>query len=68
MILSRQDIKDLTGYVRASAQIRWLRTHGWRFTVNALGHPTVFVAEAIRHQVGGRTAQKQELNLEGING
>jgi Domain of unknown function (DUF4224) len=67
MILARSDIKNLTGYVRASAQVRWLRTNGWRFTVNALGEPVVAQAEFNRHLVGGRTAQKQEVNLEGIN-
>ena len=68
MILSLSEIKTLTGYVRASAQIRWLRRHGWRFTVNALGHPTVFVAEANRHQVGGRPAGIQEPNWDAMNG
>jgi hypothetical protein len=70
MILSRSDIKDLTGYVRASAQVRWLREHGWRFTVNALGDVVVAQDEFRRHMVGGGKAagQKQEVNLEGING
>ena len=47
MILSRSDIKDLTGYVRASAQVRWLRTHGWKFVVNRYG-PVVAFAERVR--------------------
>lgn len=69
MILSATDIKDLTGYVRASAQMRWLKDNGWRFTVNALGAPIVAQAEFTRHMVGGRAAsQRQELNVEGING
>jgi hypothetical protein len=68
VILPQSDIRSLTGYVRASAQIRWLRKHGWRFTVNALGQPTVFIAEANRHQVGGKAAQQQDVNLVGING
>lgn len=68
MILPQSVIKELTGYIRPSAQARWLRRNGWRFTVNALGQPIVFVAEANRHQVGGRSAQQQDVNLEGING
>lgn len=68
MILPGSQIIELTGYVRASAQIRWLQRHGWRFTVNGLGKPVVAVAEFNRHQVGGRAAQRQEVNLEGING
>lgn len=68
MILANSDIKALTGYVRASAQARWLRKHGWRFTVNALGMPIVAQAEFNRHMVGGKAAQQQEPDFEGING
>lgn len=68
MILPQSDIRALTGYVRASAQARWLRKHGWKFTVNALGEPVVALAEFNRHMVGGRASQRQELNLERING
>lgn len=68
MILPQSDIRALTGYVRASAQARWLRKHGWKFTVNALGEPIVALAEFNRHMVGGRAAQRQDVNLEGING
>lgn len=67
MILSPDDLKGLTGYVRASAQVRWLRRHGWRFTVNALGLPVVALAEFNRHMVGGR-ATKQEPHFEALNG
>lgn len=52
MILTPSDLHDLTGYVRPSAQVRWLRRHGWRFTVNALGVPVVALAEFNRHLVG----------------
>lgn len=68
MILPQSDIRELTGFVRVSAQIRWLRKHGWRFTVNGLGMPIVAQAEFNRHLVGGRAARNQEPNYEGING
>lgn len=68
MILPASEIQELTGYVRHSAQCRWLRRNGYRFTVNALGRPIVALAEFNRHQVGGRAAQQQDVNLEGING
>lgn len=67
MILAQSDLVTLTGYVRASAQARWLRKHGWRFTVNGLGQPIVAQAEFNRHMVGGKAAQQQEPNFEGIN-
>ncbi len=68
VILPASQIQELTGYTRPSAQIRWLHKHGWRFTVNALGAPIVAQAEFNRRLVGGRAAQNQEVNLEGING
>jgi hypothetical protein len=63
MILSKSDLKALTGYVRVSAQIRWLRKHGWRFVINGLGDPIVAEAEFNRHLVGGKaTPVRQEPN------
>lgn len=67
MVLSQEDIAALTGYSRPSAQVRWLRQHGWRFSVNALGKPAVAVAEFNRRMVGGSsTIKHQEPNWEGI--
>jgi hypothetical protein len=52
MFLSPQQLLNLTGRRRASAQIRWLRQSGYRFAVNALGHPVVAEAEVRRKLVG----------------
>jgi len=70
MILTPQDLQRLTGYVRASAQVRWLRKNSWRFTVNGLGAPTVALAEFQRHMVGGKAIGTQEPNFDwdAING
>jgi hypothetical protein len=69
LILTRSDLEALTGYVRASAQIRWLRRNGWKFVVNALGDPVVAQAEFDRHLVGGkRSAPTQEPNWDAMNG
>lgn len=71
VILGSSDIELLTGYVRSSAQARWLRRHGWRFTVNALGAPVVALAEFNRHMVGGKSAnapQGPDFNWDAING
>jgi hypothetical protein len=68
MILSPSDLVEVTGFTRASAQIRWLRKHGWKFTVSGIDKPVVAIAEFNRHLVGGRAARSQEVNLEGING
>jgi hypothetical protein len=49
VILAPSEIQQLTGYVRPSAQVRWLRRHGWRHVVNAKGRPVVARAERNRH-------------------
>ena len=67
MFLTPADLERLTGYVRHSAQVRWLQRHGWRFTVNALGEPVVALAEFNRRLVGGRVTT-QEPNWEAMGG
>jgi Domain of unknown function (DUF4224) len=68
VIVPKEDLKALTGYSRASAQIRWLHRHGWKFIVNGLGDPVVALAEFNRQMVGGKVAAAvQDVNLEGIN-
>jgi hypothetical protein len=67
MFLTATELKSLTGYIRPSAQVRWLRRHGYKFTMNGLGEPVVAVAEMNRHLVGGRAA-RQEPNFEALNG
>ena len=51
MFLSRDDIKTLTGYVRAADQIRWLRNNKVAFMVNAAGIPIVS-RSAIENMLG----------------
>jgi hypothetical protein len=41
IFLSRDEIKDLTGYVRAADQVRWLKSHRITHLVNAAGIPIV---------------------------
>jgi hypothetical protein len=67
-VLSGEDIVVLTGYVRASAQVRWLLRHGWRFSVNALGHPVIATAEWSRKMVGESAVQQHEPNWNALNG
>jgi len=67
MFLTASELEDLTGYKRPTAQIRWLRRHGWRHTVNGLGLPKVDVAEKNRKMVGG-TRPAQEPNWGALNG
>lgn len=41
MLLSQQELIDLTDYHKAAMQIQWLRDHGWRFEVGASGRAKV---------------------------
>lgn len=41
LTLTPDQILEITGYKRASDQMRWLRDHGWVFTANAAGRPVV---------------------------
>jgi hypothetical protein len=69
MFLTSQEMQRLTGYVRSSAQIRWLRKNGWRFTVNGLREPIVAVAESERKLISGSaTTRQSEPNFEALNG
>jgi hypothetical protein len=70
VFLTEEEVRSLTGYVRPSAQVRWLRDHGWRFNVNALGKPVVALAEFNRRMVTGSSTvrQKQEPDWSAING
>jgi hypothetical protein len=68
ILLTDKEVRDFTGYSRPSAQIRWLRRQGWRFTVNALGRPVIAVAEFNRRMVGGpHSTQRQEPDWTAIN-
>lgn len=41
MLLSQNDLIELTDYELAAYQIKWLREHGWKFDVGASGRPKV---------------------------
>ena len=68
MFLAPEDIARLTGKARPTAQVRWLRNQGWRFAVNALGHPIVAVAEAERQLVGGGARAPRQPRWEALDG
>jgi hypothetical protein len=69
MFLTPQELQRLTGYARSSAQIRWLRKNGWRFTVNGLKEPIVAVAKSERNLVSGQgMTRHHEPNFGALNG
>jgi hypothetical protein len=68
MFLTSDELAALTGYRQPSAQIRWLRVHGWRFVVNAQRRPIVDRGFYERRLVGGpSTPERVEPNFEALN-
>ena len=51
MFLTPDELVELTGYKRPSAQARWLRDRRWRFELNAAGQPRVARAYLERRMV-----------------
>lgn len=60
MFLTADELRELTGRVRWSAQIRWLRDNHWAHTVTADGRPVVSKQEAERQLVTGSRAPPQD--------
>ena len=56
MILTRQQVTELSGYRKPSCQIKWLKRQGLRFFVGADGYPRVPASE-IERPKGPASAQ-----------
>jgi hypothetical protein len=69
MFLTREEIKQLTGYRIPSAQIRWLRSEEFKFKVAADGRPRVLKTE-VEFQMGHGSAiiKKNTMNNPDIEG
>ena len=67
MFLTDDEVPTLTGYQLAGWQIRWLKSHGWRFEVSATGRPVIARAY-VEQRMGGsqQAASGVSLNLEAI--
>jgi len=53
VLLSDQELKELTGRARPSAQARWLKANGWPFVINSDGRPKVLRSVAFARLGGG---------------
>lgn len=56
MLLSPEELRELTDRRTSGGQIEWLRERGWTFQVSAAGRPKVDVEEYRRHMIGGPAA------------
>lgn len=60
LILTREELRDLTGYQRPSKQIAKLRAYGIRHIIAADGHPRVLRSEVGSNQTQPRRAPNFE--------
>lgn len=56
LFLTDAELHELTGYSMASAQKRWLKTHGWEFVETAFGRPRILRA-FVEARMGLETAK-----------
>lgn len=58
LTLSREELREITGYVRVADQVRWLNRNHWIFVVNAAGRPIV-LRSYVEQRLGGGVAAEQ---------
>jgi hypothetical protein len=65
MFLSDEDVKELSGYVNTSCQIRWLSQNGIKFLVRADGKPRVLQShiEEVMGVAAKTTKRRSEPNF-----
>lgn len=62
MFLTKDEVAELTGYQKPSAQIRWLEAQQFGFVVGGDGVPKV-LRQVVISRLGGPTAQKKSPEL-----
>ena len=41
LLLSPEEVQDVTGFKLSRLQVDWLQRKGWRFEINAIGRPVI---------------------------
>lgn len=62
MFLTKDEVAELTGYKKPSAQIRWLQEQKFGFVVGGDGIPKV-LSQVVISRLGGQTTQKKSPEL-----
>ncbi|WP_462382208.1 DUF4224 domain-containing protein [Pseudomonas sp. Marseille-QA0892] len=65
MFLTADEVADLTGYTKPSAQIKWLEAERYGFAVGGDGKPKVLREIVIARLGGMKTAKEPRLRLTG---
>lgn len=63
MFLTKDEVTELTGYQKPSAQIRWLQAQQFGFVVGGDGVPKV-LRQVVLSRLGDQTAQKKALSYD----
>ena len=66
MFLALSDVEHLTGFSRYTAKCRWLADHGYRFEVNALGHPVV-LSSAVEEKLRSGARSSRQPKFEALS-
>jgi len=62
MFLTKDEVAELTGYQKPSAQIRWLEAQQFGYVVGGDGVPKV-LRQVVISRLGGQTTQKRSPEL-----
>lgn len=60
MLITREQLEELTDCKQAVGQVAWLRSRAWRFELGVTGRPKVDTAEYERHMIGGLGDESRE--------
>jgi hypothetical protein len=71
MLLTAEQLRELTDRARARDQVEWLRARGWAFSVGVSGRPKVDIEEYRKHMISGsagRTPRTPQPDLSWFDG
>ena len=68
MFLTADEVADLTGLKRPTAQASWLRANGWPVEVDAGGRPKVLRSVVEARMGGARQHQQSTPNWDALGG
>jgi hypothetical protein len=63
MFMTPEEVADLTGYTKASAQIKWLQAEKYGFAIGGDGRPKVLRAVVVGRLGGVQSRKGPELRL-----
>jgi hypothetical protein len=66
MFLTAEQLIEVTGFRRPSAQVRWLSRAGMKFAIGGDGQIKVLRAELERYMLSGPVKQEPHLRLVGL--